>query len=161
MKPKSTFTKFLQISVSVIAFGLLLMQPVFSLAAPVKKKAEVVKKDPNEDTPAKKSKAASKNNASVKIYPDPLKKIMHVVAHQNKGKEMDFFVFDLEGTLVLNYKMKSKDHQRITGLPKGSYVYNVFCGDKETASGNFEIKIKFTNPKSNFCSDKRRELNKI
>ena len=140
MKPRTTFTKFLQFSISIIAFGLLLMQPVFALATPNKKKAEVVKKDPSDDTPAKKGKATSKNNASVKIYPDPLKKIMHVVARQNKGKEVDFFVFDLEGTLVLNYKMKSKDHQRITGLPKGSYVYNVFSGDIQTASGNFEIK---------------------
>jgi hypothetical protein len=116
------------------------MQPVFALAAPVKKKAELLKNDPSEEKPAKKSKSSSKNNASVRIFPDPLKKIMHVVARQNKGKEVDFFVFDLEGTLVLNYKMKSKDHQRIVGLPKGSYVYNVFCGDIQTASGNFEIK---------------------
>lgn len=139
MKPRSAFTKFLQFSVSVVAFGLLLMQPVFSLAAPVKKN-EMVKKDPAEDKPAKKGKSNSKNGISVKIYPDPLKKIMHVVARQNRGKEVDFFVFDLQGTLVLNYKMKSKDHQRIAGLPKGSYVYNVFCGDIQTASGNFEIK---------------------
>lgn len=140
MKPKSTFTKFFQISATALAFCLLLMQPVFALAAPAKKKGELIKNDPREDKPAKKGKSTSKNNASVKIYPDPLKKIMHVIARQNKGKEVDFFVFDLEGTLVLNYKMKSKDHQRIVGLPKGSYVYNVFCGDIQTASGNFEIK---------------------
>jgi hypothetical protein len=140
MKPKSTFTKFFQISATAFAFCLLLMQPVFALAAPAKKKAELTKNDPSEDKPAKKTKSSSNNKASVKIYPDPLKKIMHVVARQNKGKEVDFFVFDLEGTLVLNYKMKSKDRQRIVGLPKGSYVYNVFCGDIQTASGNFEIK---------------------
>ncbi|HWC53922.1 MAG TPA: T9SS type A sorting domain-containing protein [Chitinophagaceae bacterium] len=140
MKPKSALTKFFQLSATALAFCLLLMQPVFALAAPVKKKAELLKNDPSEEKPAKKSKSSSKNNASVRIFPDPLKKIMHVVARQNKGKEVDFFVFDLEGTLVLNYKMKSKDHQRIVGLPKGSYVYNVFCGDIQTASGNFEIK---------------------
>lgn len=140
MKSKSPFPKFFQFSATAFAFCLLLMQPVFTLAAPARKKAELLKNDPTEEIPAKKSKALSKNKASVRIYPDPLKKIMHVVARQNKGKEVDFFVFDLEGTLVLNYRMKSKDHQRIVGLPKGSYVYNVFCGDIQTASGNFEIK---------------------
>lgn len=140
MKSKSSFTKFFQFTATALAFCLLLMQPVFALAEPAKKKAELTKNDPSEEKPSKKSKLPSKNKASVKIYPDPLKKIMHVVARQNKGKEVDFFVFDLEGTLVLNYKMKSKDHQRIVGLPKGSYVYNVFCGDIQTASGNFEIK---------------------
>ena len=36
---------------------------------------------------------------------------MHVVAKDNEGKEIDFFVFDLKGTLVQNYKMKAGDHQ--------------------------------------------------
>ena len=65
---------------------------------------------------------------------------MHVVAKENDGKEIDFFVFDLEGTLVQNYKMKAKEHIRIQGLQRGSYVYRVFCGDEETAAGNFEIR---------------------
>ncbi|HVT84507.1 MAG TPA: T9SS type A sorting domain-containing protein [Chitinophagaceae bacterium] len=141
MKSKPNFTKFLHISTTALALCLLLMQPVFALAAPGKKKeTELLNNDPSKDKPAKKGKSPSRDQASVKVYPDPLKKIMHVVAKQNKGKEVDFFVFDLEGTLVLNYKMKSRDHQRIVGLPKGSYVYNVFCGDIQTASGNFEIK---------------------
>jgi hypothetical protein len=140
MKTRSVSKKLLQFSVSVIAFGLLLLQPVFSLATPLKKNPDIIKKGPGEEVPAKKSKSHAKNNISVKIYPDPLKRILHVVARENKGKEIDFFVFDLQGTLVLNYRMKSNDHQRITGLPKGAYMYNVFCGDIQTASGNFVIR---------------------
>lgn len=140
MKQKSALAKFFQISATTLAFCLLLMQPVFALAAPARKKTTLIKNDPAEDAIAKKGKSSSRTKASVRIYPDPLKKILHVVARQNKGKEVDFFVFDLEGTLVLNYRMKSKDRQRIVGLPKGSYVYNVFCGDIQTAIGNFEIK---------------------
>jgi hypothetical protein len=81
-----------------------------------------------------------RNNNSVKIYLDGPKKKVHVIAKENKGKQIDFFVFDLEGTLVYNHKMKMKDHHRITNLAKGIYVYRVFCGDEETASGQFEIK---------------------
>ena len=65
---------------------------------------------------------------------------MHVVAKENEGKEVDFFVFNMQGTLMLNYKMKSGDHQRITGLSRGTYEYRVFSGDEETASGKFMIK---------------------
>ena len=103
-----------------------------------------ITRNPGEEEPAKKkAKAktfASLNNSSVKIYPDALKREMHVVAKNNDGKEIDFFVFDLQGTLVQNYKMKAKDHNRITGLARGTYVYRVFCGDEETAAGNFEIR---------------------
>jgi hypothetical protein len=79
------------------------------------------------------------NNASVKIYPDADKKSMHVIAKKNEGRSIDFFVFDLEGTLLHNRRMKPKEHHRLTGLTKGMYVYRVFCGDEETASGEFAI----------------------
>ena len=65
---------------------------------------------------------------------------MHVVAKSNDGKEIDFFVFDLQGTLIQHYKMKEKDNYRITGLARGVYVYRVFNGDEETAAGKFEIR---------------------
>ena len=46
---------------------------------------------------------------------------MHVVAKDNDGQEISFFVFDLQGTLLQNFKMKGKDKQQITGLAKGRY----------------------------------------
>lgn len=100
-----------------------------------------------EEDPAKK-KAKSKsgknftslNNQSVKIFPDAFQREMHVIAKENDGKAIDFFVFDLEGTLIQNYKMKFKDHNKISGLKRGVYIYRVFSGDEETASGKFEIR---------------------
>jgi hypothetical protein len=84
---------------------------------------------------------ASRNNSSVKIYPDILRRVMHVVAKDdNEGQGLDFFVFDLQGTLVQHYKMKSGDHEKIAGLKRGKYVFRVFAGDDETATGNFDIR---------------------
>jgi hypothetical protein len=124
-----------------MGIGLMMAQASYSAVLPVKKFTIVT----GEEEPAKKNKTKSKayssrNNASVKIYPGTVKKIMHVVAKANNNKPIDFFVFDMQGTLMRNYKMKARDHVRIQGLQKGSYVYRVFCGDEETASGNFEIK---------------------
>ncbi len=126
--------------------GLLAAQPVFAEGKPFKKFA-ITANNPEEDKPAKKNKTkatartfSSLNNNSVKIYPDILKRDMHVVAKDNDGREIDFFVFDVEGALVHHYKMKEKDHYRIAGLSRGTYVYRVFIGDNETAAGNFEIR---------------------
>jgi len=99
--------------------------------------------DPKENKEVKKAKAkvsSSRNNSSVKIYPDILKRVMHVVAKDNDGVDIDFFVFDLEGTIVKHYKMKSGDHQKLADLERGKYVFSVFSGDEETASGNIEIR---------------------
>ena len=98
------------------------------------------------ENPAKKVKAKkaktfnSLNNQSVKIYPDAFNKDMHVVAKENENKEIDFFVFDTQGTLLYNYKMMNKDHFKISGLARGMYVYRVFNGDIETAAGKFDIR---------------------
>ncbi len=135
--PRRHSTKAFVLSMSL---GLMMAQPCFSVAAPLKKISILA----GEEEPAKKNKsknkAFSRNNASVKIYPDALKKIIHVIAKANNNKPIDFFVFDMQGTLMRNYKLKAKDHVRIQGLQKGSYIYRVFCGDEETASGNFEIR---------------------
>jgi|CXWL01.1.fsa_nt_gi hypothetical protein len=128
-----------------ITTGMLVAQPGFASGKPFKKFTLSVNTDPEEDKPAKKNKAkarafSSLNNSSVKIYPDAIKREMHVVAKDNDGKEIDFFVFDVEGSLVHHYKMKSKDHNKISGLARGTYVYRVFSGDVETAAGKFEIR---------------------
>jgi hypothetical protein len=96
--------------------------------------------DPKDKKEAKKAKvSSSRNNSSVKIYPDILKRVMHVVAKDNT-ETVDFYVFDLEGTMVKHYKMKSGDHERLADLARGKYVFSVFAGDDETATGNFEIR---------------------
>jgi hypothetical protein len=149
MKPTSTFvlkpTKALIVAIGLIA-GLFVAQPALAKGKPYVSFENNIdeKKKPGEEEPAKAAKAknisSSRNNNSVKIYPDIIKRKMHVVAKENEGKEIDFFVFDLQGTLVQNFKMKEKDHMKIAGLARGKYVYRVFSGDEETASGQFEIR---------------------
>lgn len=116
------------LSVTSVFFCLLMIQSYPSIAG--------------EKDPAKKSRSSvsSRNNNAVKIYPDAVRRIMHVIAKENSSKKIDFFVFGLEGTLIRHFKMENGDKQKITGLERGKYVYNVFSGDEETATGEFEIR---------------------
>jgi len=143
MKTKSTRTQHKALLALSLTGGLLMGQQLYAAANPFVNFS--ISNNFEDEVPAKKKKKTSKafsarNNSSVKIYPDILKREMHVMAKYNEGKEIDFFVFDLSGTLMHNFKMKSKEHTKITGLDKGVYVYRVFSGDEETASGKFEIK---------------------
>jgi hypothetical protein len=103
---------------------------------------EDLKKEKNTEVLRKKKSkvSSSRNNSAVKIYPDIFKKVMHVVAKDNVNKDVDFFVFDLQGGLIQHYKMKAGDHEKIEGLERGKYVFHVFVGDEETANGKFEIR---------------------
>lgn len=117
-----------------ICFSILAIQPGASLSRNTK--------EPGEEKPLVKTRSnySARNNHAVKIYPDIIKKTMHVVAKGNDGKEIDFFVFDLQGILMKHFKMAEGDHQKITGLKRGKYIYHVFCGDEETATGKFDIR---------------------
>lgn len=119
-----------------IAAMLMMAQPVHAKATPF-----------GEDEPApakakvKTTTSTSRSNSIVKIYPDIIQRAMHVVVKEdNEGAPVDFFIFDLHGTLVQNSRMKQRDHLKITGLARGKYIYRVFAGDTETASGEFEIR---------------------
>jgi hypothetical protein len=80
----------------------------------------------------------SHKERNVKIYPDMLKRIMHVKSIEEAS--LDFFVFDLQGTLVRHYKMQEGDHKKIGGLDRGAYVYQVFKNDEMSESGKLNIK---------------------
>ena len=86
---------------------------------------------------AKKTKVSRKEK-EVKIYPDVLKKVMHVKNVLNT--EVDFFVFDTDGTIKVHYKMNEKDHKIINGLERGTYTYQVFKNDEMSESGKIIVK---------------------
>jgi hypothetical protein len=86
---------------------------------------------------AKKTKT-SRREKEVKIYPDMLKRMMHVKNVENT--QVDFFVFDPQGTIMIHYKMNEKDHKKINGLAKGTYTYQVFKNDEMSESGKIIIK---------------------
>lgn len=128
----------------VILTGLLIAEPAFA-SGKAYRKPITVSNSPEVEIPAKKEKGKSRNftslnNSAVKIHPAAVKREMHVVAKENDGVEVDFFVFDLQGTIIQHYKMKPKSHYKLSGLRKGKYSFSVFQGDAETASGKFEIR---------------------
>ena len=67
-----------------------------------------------------------------------LKRALHVKNIENA--RVDFFVFDTEGTIVVHYKLDEKDHKKINGLDKGTYIYQVFKNDEMSESGKIIIK---------------------
>jgi len=84
--------------------------------------------------PAKKEKSFRNQNV-VKVYPDIMKREMHVIAKSGIEKEIEFMVFDINGNMVLNYKMKPGERKTITELKKGSYMYHVFAEDEYLTTG--------------------------
>ena len=92
----------------------------------------------NASTAETKKAKASRKEKDVRIYPDMVKKVMHV--RNVEDSKVDFFVFDSEGTIMVHYKMKEGEHKKINKLEKGTYTYQVFKNDEMSESGKFIVK---------------------
>src|SRR4029078_452290 len=92
--------------------------------------------------PAKKEKSFRNQNV-VKVYPDIVKKEMHVMAKSGIEKEIEFMVFDINGNMVLDYKMKPGEKRTINELKKGSYMYHVFAEDEYLTTGKIVFRTNF------------------
>ena len=76
----------------------------------------------------------------VKISLNFEKQTVFVLKKKSEHKEISFFVFDLDGTMIQHFKMKARERRKIHNMEKGTYIYRVFSGDEEAVSGTIEIK---------------------
>jgi hypothetical protein len=109
------------------------------LAAENEGKIFIERKIDDDGKPGKKEHSF-KNQNVVKVFPDPIKKTIHVVARTANEKEIDFLVFDINGNMVLNYKMKAGEKRSISNLKKGAYMYHVFSEDEYLTTGKIEFR---------------------
>ncbi len=128
-------------ALSLVCSGLILSSPAFAESKPYISLGEY---KTGEKIPLKKKFKtkifSSRNNSIVKIYPDFIKRDMHVIAKDNNKEILDFFVFDSQETLVFHKKMKADDHECLKSFKRGKYIYRVFTGDEETAAGEIEFR---------------------
>ena len=109
---------------------------LFAVTMLSKKSAATVLND--DEKKPKKEKVVS--SSAVKVFPDAFKKAMHVVAKSSNEKDVDFFVFNNDGNMVLRYKLKKGEKKIIAGLPKGNYTYQVFCEDIQAGTGKMQFR---------------------
>jgi hypothetical protein len=86
-----------------------------------------------------KTKVWSKRNNVVNINPNPSYN-GEVSVSSKTDQALHFYIFDLEGTLIYQTVLKTKDKKTITDLNKGTYMYNVFANDESIEEGKLIIK---------------------
>ncbi len=82
----------------------------------------------------------SEKKINVRIYPNPSRGTVYISSNNNSDKELQFYVFDLEGTMMHNITLKAKRKKIITGLKKGIYMYDVFKDDESIERGKIVVK---------------------
>ena len=82
---------------------------------------------------------STEGKSVVKIYPNPSYGKVSVSAN-TPSPSLHFYVFDLEGTLVYQAVLNTKERKLIEHLKKGTYLYDVFINDESVEEGKIIIK---------------------
>lgn len=84
------------------------------------------------------SKITLSKKAVVRIYPNPSYGKLSVSA--NTDNPVHFYIFDLEGTLVYQAVLTTRERKDIDLLKKGTYTYDVFEKDESIEEGKIIVK---------------------
>jgi hypothetical protein len=83
--------------------------------------------------------ALEKKKAVVKLYPNPSTNGKVRVVTNTAGKN-NFYIFDLEGTLLHQAVIKQNEKHTISNLKKGVYTYDAFYNDEGVDHGKLIVK---------------------
>lgn len=73
------------------------------------------------------------------IDPNPSNGLVHVKNTSENIREVQFYVFDLDGVMIENLKLISNERKKISELSKGTYIYEVFNKDESIERGKIIV----------------------
>ena len=75
----------------------------------------------------------------IKLYPNPSYD-GSITISSTSSEPLQFYVFDLDGKMIYQATLKDRNKLTITGLKKGSYMYNVLKKDENIDAGKIIVK---------------------
>ena len=82
----------------------------------------------------------SKKPPVFELYPDASHEVLLFAAKGEKGKVYQLFVFNLDGKLIRQTQVRSKETTLLSGLTKGDYLFEVLSDDNRIGNGNITVR---------------------
>jgi len=75
----------------------------------------------------------------VKLYTDSRNSVLFFTAGDSEKSWYQFFLFDVEGKLVKQLKLKGRQTTLLKNLAKGNYTFEIFKEDERIETGNLSV----------------------
>ena len=82
----------------------------------------------------------SKKPPAFELYPDASHEILLFTAKGEKGKVYQLFLFNIEGRLIRQIQVHSKETTLLSGLTKGDYTFEILSDDERIGNGNITVR---------------------
>ena len=82
----------------------------------------------------------SKKPPVFELYPDVSQAVLLFTAKGEKGKLYQLFLFNIDGKLIRQTQIHSKETSLVAGLEKGDYLFEVLSNDDRIGNGNIAVR---------------------
>ena len=73
------------------------------------------------------------------ISPNPSNGNLQVKNNHRNARDIQLYVFDIDGVMIENIRLQAKETKKINGLLKGTYMYDVFVKDESIERGKIIV----------------------
>lgn len=73
------------------------------------------------------------------ISPNPSNGNLQVKNNHRSEKDIQLYVFDVDGVMIENIRLQARQTKKINGLVKGTYLYDVFVKDESIERGKIVV----------------------
>ena len=82
----------------------------------------------------------SKKPSVFELYPDVSQEVLLFTAKGEKGKIYQLFLFNIDGKLLRQTQVHSKETSLLSGLTKGDYLFEILSNDDRVGGGNITVR---------------------
>ena len=86
------------------------------------------------------SKSQSSKKNKVRLYPDARQQVLFFSAGGEEHKVYQLYLFDMDGRLVNQASIRSRETTVLTNIAGGDYLFEVFTDDERIENGHLAVR---------------------
>jgi len=86
------------------------------------------------------SKAQTSKKHKIKLYSDARQQVLFFSANGEDGKVYQLYLFDMDGRLVSQSRIRSRETTVLTNISEGNFLFEVFTDDERIENGQLTVR---------------------
>jgi hypothetical protein len=86
------------------------------------------------------NKARTSKKHKIKLYPDARQQVLFFSANGEDGKVYQLFLFDMDGRLVSQTRIRNRETTVLTNISEGNFLFEVFTDDERIENGQLTVR---------------------
>jgi hypothetical protein len=86
------------------------------------------------------NKGQSSKKHKIKLYPDARQQVLFFSATGDEGKVYQLYLFDMDGRLVSQTRIRSRETTVLTNISEGNFLFEVFTDDERIENGQLTVR---------------------